>query len=90
MGRWVEQPVHGKLNKLMPFLSGVELRITHCIAPHSANRPRADRATVTFRACRIGETGTETTVAIFELPPWTSQYQRNALIAAELPVASAP
>lgn len=26
---WVEEPGHGKLNKLMPFLSGVELRITH-------------------------------------------------------------
>ena len=54
LGWWVEQPGHGKLHKLMPFLSGVELRITHCISPHSANRPTADRATVMFGACTQG------------------------------------
>ena len=53
LSRWVEQPGHGKLNKLMPFLSGVELSITHCIAPHSANRPRANSAAVGVRACRV-------------------------------------
>ena len=54
LGWWVEQPRHGKLNELMPFLSGMELRITHCIAPRSADRPTADHATVTFRACMQG------------------------------------
>jgi hypothetical protein len=55
----VQQPGHGKFNKLMLFLTGVELRITHRISPHSANRPTADHGAVMFPAIQGSAIGTE-------------------------------